>query len=979
MRLAACVVAALLLAACGKERRVEETAAAVACTRCHGGGDNATGAPPLDGRGRSDTTVRSVGAHTAHVGGGRVTAPLGCEACHLAPGPEAPLAHVDGETRVILGIAARANGYAAAWDAGAASCDVYCHGPTLSGGSSPRPVWTVVRPKGSPPDCGACHGAPPPPPHPARADCGTCHAGTIRAGTEREIDVAGGRHLNGVVEAPQGCTACHGDPARARDPAAPPAGTHGETLPSERGVGAHQAHLSGGAIARAIACTECHELPQSMTHANGVVDLAFGPTARAGGAQPRFDAASGTCASTYCHGATLPPGGTVRTPSWTGGPSQAACGTCHGAPPLDHGPGATRCDLCHPGTVLPGGGIDLNGGMHVNGRIDVQRYHPDGWFSPTVHGLAANRDLDGCRQCHGADLGGGISGISCGLCHGAAWQSNCTFCHGDPSRATSAAAPPQGTQNELATTEPAVGAHQAHLRDGAIRQAVACDECHAVPVDLSHVTGTPELEWGTLARTGGTTPRFEGGRCAATYCHGATLSAGGTNQAPAWTVVDGTQAACGTCHGTPPPSPHPQLAACRPCHPQTIGESGGIDVAGGKHVNGVVDRSSFHPLEWIAPAQHGYAANRDLASCRTCHGADLAGGTSGLSCDACHQPGWRTTCTFCHGDAARASGQAAPPVGTQGQALTTDRAVGAHARHVLGSAHSPPIACAECHVTPTDLAHVNGTPALTWGAIATRTGTVPATFSGTTCSNYCHGASLAAGGSNTTPAWTVVNGTQAACGTCHGAPPPLPHPQNASCGNCHPGAGTNAPNPATHVNGTLDLSALGCSSCHGDATRAVAPAAPPVGTRGETATTARAVGAHQAHVQGSLLARPFDCEECHLKPTDLTHIDGSPAIVFGTLGGTTAVWNGTTCSASYCHGATLQAGGTHVEPSWTSVGSGRGGLRELPRRPAAGAAPVQHRLREVPRRLHAEHGEPRHARGRQARPLGDDELLFLSR
>ena len=129
-----------------------------------------------------------------------------------------------------------------------------------------------------------------------------------------------------------------------------------------------------------------------MTHANGVVDLAFGPTARAGGAQPRFDAASGTCASTYCHGATLPPGGTVRTPSWTGGPSQAACGTCHGAPPLDHGPGATRCDLCHPGTVLPGGGIDLNGGMHVNGRIDVQRYHPDGWFSPTVHGLAANRD-----------------------------------------------------------------------------------------------------------------------------------------------------------------------------------------------------------------------------------------------------------------------------------------------------------------------------------------------------------------------------------------------------------------------------------------------------------------------------------------------------------------------------------------------------------------------------------------------------------
>ena len=263
MRLAACVVAALLLAACGKERRVEETAAAVACTRCHGGGDNATGAPPLDGRGRSDTTVRSVGAHTAHVGGGRVTAPLGCEACHLAPGPEAPLAHVDGETRVILGIAAAPTGTPRRGMPARPAATSTATARRSPADSSPRPVWTVVRPKGSPPDCGACHGAPPPPPHPARADCGTCHAGTIRAGTEREIDVAGGRHLNGVVEAPQGCTACHGNPARARDPAAPPAGTHGETLPSERGVGAHQAHLSGGAIARAIACTECHELPRA--------------------------------------------------------------------------------------------------------------------------------------------------------------------------------------------------------------------------------------------------------------------------------------------------------------------------------------------------------------------------------------------------------------------------------------------------------------------------------------------------------------------------------------------------------------------------------------------------------------------------------------------------------------------------------------------------------------------------------------------
>ena len=35
--------------------------------------------------------------------------------------------------------------------------------------------------------------------------------------------------------------------------------------------------------------------------------------------------------------------------------------------------------------------------------------------------------------------------------------------------------------------------------------------------------------------------------CSNVYCHGSTLTPGGTNVQPVWTTVNGTQAVCGTC------------------------------------------------------------------------------------------------------------------------------------------------------------------------------------------------------------------------------------------------------------------------------------------------------------------------------------------------------------------------------------------------------------------------------------------------
>jgi predicted CxxxxCH...CXXCH cytochrome family protein len=92
---------------------------------------------------------------------------------------------------------------------------------------------------------------------------------------------------------------------------------------------------------------------------------------------------------------------------------------------------------------------------------------------------------------------------------------------------------------------------------------------------------------------------------------------------------------------------------------------------------------------------------------------------------------------------------------------------------------------------------------------------------GASCAaSYCHGATLE-GGSLTAPSWTVTNGTQAACGTCHGRPP-LTGPdvagypahkfhtyrQRLACGTCHEGASQTALGPAAvplHVNGVKDV------------------------------------------------------------------------------------------------------------------------------------------------------------------------------
>ena len=178
---------------------------------------------------------------------------------------------------------------------------------------------------------------------------------------------------------------------------------------------------------------------------------------------------------------------------------------------------------------------------------------------------------------------------------------------------------------------------------------------------------------------------------------------------------------------------------------------------------------------------------------------------------------------------------------------------------------------------------MNGTIPLPFSGLASQ-GTTPA-WSGTTCaSTYCHGATLGAGGSTITPTWTAVSAGPTACSSCHGAPPPLPHPQNTDCHRCHEGTvlATGAIDLAggQHIDGTVQVSAGGCTACHG--TDAVNPA-PPLGTSGETLTTQRAVGAHQKHVVDGPIRKALACDGCHAPVSDLTHVNGTISLPFAGL------------------------------------------------------------------------------------------------
>ena len=609
------------------------------------------------------------------------------------------------------------------------------------------------------------------------------------------------------------CSMCHGSSANP----APPVDTSGNTATTFATVGAHQSHLTENPTwHRAVACSQCHIVPTNPssdpavpTHMNGQRDVVWGPLAQSG----NFNETSATCSGVYCHGASLFPDAagktSTRVPTWTKvDGTQAACGqACHTLPPGGSHPAVTgNCEMCH--------------GMVIS-KFDAANPKASLWADASLH-------VDGQVQ---------MQGVSCTSCHGDAGTNN--------------PAPPTGTHGETQTTEPAVGAHAKHLAAGsAWHRDGQCADCHTLPTSTGHSNGAVDFTWGAPANAGGASPTFvaSDNTCTNAYCHGNTLlgpTAGGTvNRTPVWTEVNGTWNVCGsTCHTNPPGGTHTAATNCQTCHADVIAAYDPNTKTATwadrtKHINGTVESSGYHTLSnWVEPkgqpnhhGSHYFLENQQRddknTPCTQCHGANLDGGTSGVSCNnpSCHKgQDWRS-CTFCHGTP---PSQNNPPTGVGGETTTGTLAVGRHVAHLNASATHTAIACATCHVVPTagNVAHaleyqssaslattghhgdvtLSGTAAtMTWNVAATQGN--PASARGT-CIGTCH--SNGRGGAPvTTPYWAGGNWTTGNCGNCHAAIPANGrhdlhvNGEGLACTDCHPAA-----NSATHANGTRDLNA----------------------------------------------------------------------------------------------------------------------------------------------------------------------------
>lgn len=168
------------------------------CDGCHGTMANA--APPRDTNGETLTTLRSVGAHQAHVVGRGLARVVQCSECHQVPAMTVSPGHLDGLAQVKFGGVALANLAQPTWNSTALTCaNAACHDisnwtSAPGGGDSVTPLWTRV--DGTQVTCTGCHGLPPPLPHVARSDCESCH---LNATAQRTF-VRPELHVNAKVE-----------------------------------------------------------------------------------------------------------------------------------------------------------------------------------------------------------------------------------------------------------------------------------------------------------------------------------------------------------------------------------------------------------------------------------------------------------------------------------------------------------------------------------------------------------------------------------------------------------------------------------------------------------------------------------------------------------------------------------------------------------------------------------------------------------
>ena len=263
---------------------------------------------------------------------------------------------------------------------------------------------------------------------------------------------------------------------------------------------------------------------------------------------------------------------------------------------------------------------NLKDNIPVEPKIDV---HQEGFSKPSsanFHGTYIknnNWNLQECQSCHAADFSGGTTGASCFTCHKEpGGPLACNTCHGNPNDPTRIA-PPNDINGDTATSAVGVGAHTNHLYNNSLTNNVACQNCHNVPQSVfspGHLDSKLPAEvtlsgLATANIASNASFNSSNATCSNTYCHGnfafSKDSAAsedqwaftsdkmvGNNVTVTWNIVDGSQAACGSCHDLPPKGhigyQQIPITECVVCHQGVVDEQGNI-IDNNRHINGKVN------------------------------------------------------------------------------------------------------------------------------------------------------------------------------------------------------------------------------------------------------------------------------------------------------------------------------------------------------------------------------------------------------
>jgi len=600
----------------------------------------------------------------------------------------------------------------------------------------------------------------------------------------------------------------------------------------------------------------------------------------------------------------------------------------------------------------------------VVNHVDASGNSVPGWVTPTGGSHAksatmnyiANGGTSSCTECHGSDLAGGISKVSC--------FGNPAGCHHDPVAPWFAASP--ATQNHGVSAKKAPGSsgfascqicHGADFRT--VRGGSTCFTCH---------TTAPHAPrpWHGGVYTHANTDTANAPVCA--QCHYPNSPNNPANH-PATPAPAGTAPGCFNstlCHGeaghpagwvavTPAPQPHGNTAkaadgftGCQTCHGASFTgtlSSGNVSCFNNAACHGATATWPHAPAPWRTSAGSIYTHTTTVETgnagvCVQCHFPNSPNNPAGhpaTPAPAGTAPGCFNN-TLCHGEAGHPAGWVAVPTAPQPHGTAAKAANGfpdcgvCHGASFAGSGAA--VSClntAGCHGAGVSSPH----PPRPWDNAANYTHTNTSTSGSpgnlSVCAN-CHrnGANLTTFPAPSPPA---PAGTAPGCFNstlCHGAAAvahPVPYNDashyavtsttfTGSCGGCHdvsaPSAKAGPVCQTCHV-AASPLAAASCTSCH---------ASPPNGGAPAGAAYANIAGAHGVHIAMTSAGTPISCDTCHngLGTNTLNHYNAAKSRVAPGDAAFLATYNAQSGASSFNSAAlscsNVSCHGGQATPNW---------------------------------------------------------------